>query len=415
MKAEIIAVGTELLLGQVVNTNATFLSEQLAGLGIDVYYQTVVGDNRGRIEELLVLADQRSDLIVLCGGLGPTEDDLTKEVVANHVGKSLVQDPEGYALLLEFFKKVNRPMTDNNLQQALTIEDSITLQNPNGLAVGSLYQGDHSTYLLLPGPPSELKPMFRQSAVPQLEKVFPATEKLYSTVLRFYGIGESQLVTDLADLIDEQTNPTIAPYAKENEVTLRITVKTADESKGARLLKETEEKIIARVGEFFYGYGDENSLAEVVVDLLRSTGKTVTAAESLTAGLFQSTLGGVPGVSEVFPGGMVTYSPQAKVTTLGVKKETIEKHGMVSEACAKEMAQGILALEQTDFALSFTGVAGPDELEGQPAGTVWIGLAKKDGSVEARCYQFNRNRAYVQKSAVMRGLDTIRRALLAEK
>ncbi|KAF1295202.1 competence/damage-inducible protein A [Enterococcus sp. JM4C] len=415
MKAEIIAVGTELLLGQVVNTNATFISEQLAGLGLDVYYQTVVGDNRARIEELLVLADTRSDLVVLCGGLGPTEDDLTKEVVAAHVGKPLVQDPQGYAVLLEFFKKSNRAMTENNLQQALTIEGSITLQNPNGLAVGSLYQGDKSTYLLLPGPPSELKPMFRQCAIPELAKVFPADEKLYSTVLRFYGIGESQLVTDLAELIETQTNPTIAPYAKENEVTLRITVKTADEAEAERLLKVTEEKIMARVGEFFYGYGDDNSLAAVVVDLLRQADQTVTAAESLTAGLFQSTLGGIPGVSEVFPGGMVTYSPQSKVAVLGVKEETIAKHGVVSEACAKEMAQAVLELEQTDFAVSFTGVAGPDALEGQAAGTVWIGLAKKDGTVEANCYQFNRNRAYVQKSAVMKGLDLIRRAILSEK
>lgn len=415
MKAEIIAVGTELLLGQVVNTNATFLSEQLADLGMEVYYQTVVGDNRNRLEELLNLADKRSDLIVLCGGLGPTEDDLTKEVVARHVGKSLVQDPKGYQILLHFFENSQRVMTENNLQQALTIQDSITLQNPNGLAVGSLYQGEKSTYLLLPGPPSELKPMFRQNAVPELQKVFPTEEKLYSTVLRFYGIGESQLVTDLADLIDGQTNPTIAPYAKENEVTLRITVKTGDENEAEKLLKELEQKILQRVGEFFYGYGDDNSLAKVVVDLLRAHGKTVTAAESLTAGMFQSTLGSISGVSEVFPGGLVTYSPKLKIALLGVKEETIEKYGVVSEECAKEMAVNSLALGQSDFALSFTGVAGPDELEGQAAGTVWIGLAKRDGQVEARCYHFNRNRQYVQQSAVMKGLDLIRRAILTEK
>lgn len=412
MKAEIIAVGTELLLGQVVNTNATFLSEGLAGLGIDVYYHSVVGDNPARLEEVLTTADKRSDLIVLCGGLGPTDDDLTKQVTAAHVKQELVRDEAGYQNLLTFFKKRQRPMTENNLLQTLVFKEGIALQNAAGLAVGIFYtseKGKH--YLLLPGPPNELKPMFYQEVVPLLTTRFQKEKQLISRVLRFYGIGESQLVTDLADLIQHQTNPTIAPYAKPNEVTIRLTVKTMDEKDGLQQLDELEAVIQKRVGTYFYGYGEENSLEETVVHLLKVKGQTLTAAESLTAGLFQATIGDISGVSEVFPGGFVTYSETTKANFLGIDSVFLEKVGTVSQECVEAMAIQARKLAATDYAVAFSGVAGPNELEGYPAGTTWIALASEEG-VKSQLYHFSRDRSYIRHSAVMAGLDLVRRALL---
>lgn len=415
MKAEIIAVGTELLLGQVVNTNATFLSEELAALGIDVYYHTVVGDNPIRLETLVDEATKRSDLIVLCGGLGPTDDDLTKDIVAKYLNCPLVQDEQALAKLHTFFERSKRNMTENNLRQTLMIEGGYSVQNPTGLAVGSLITKNQTTYLLLPGPPSEMKPMFAENARPLLEQLFPQKDKLYSVVLRFYGIGESQLVTELAELIQTQTNPTIAPYAKTNEVTLRLTAKAETKTAADKLLVEMEKEVMDKVGTYFYGYGDTNSLEKVTVEALKLKGKTITAAESLTAGLFQSTLGNVSGVSEVFKGGFVTYSLETKVEFLGIPFELLKETGTVSERCAIEMADKARKLADTDFAVSFTGVAGPDELEGQAAGTVWIGLAEKGQETYAERYFFNRDRSYIRQSAVMKGLDIVRRAIIKEK
>lgn len=413
MQAEIIAVGTELLLGQIVNTNATFLAQELANLGIDVYYQSVVGDNRERLRAQLQLADQRSDLIVLCGGLGPTEDDLTKQIVAEHVGETLIQDPLGYQKLLDYEKAQNQKLTQNNFLQTLILTNSQALQNPTGLAVGIFYttKDSQKSYLLLPGPPKELKPMFRQVARPILKQQFPEANQLYSRVLRFYGIGESRLVTDLADLIATQENPTLAPYAKENEVTLRLTVKTTDESLAKTLLDELEHKIQARVGDYFYGYGEENTLVKVVVELLKAKGQRVTAAESLTAGAFQRSLGELPGVSSVFPGGFVTYSAQTKIDFLQIDPSLIAEHGTVSQACVEAMASQSLKLAKTDYALAFTGVAGPDELEGQAVGSFWIGLATKD-EVTSQFYRVAGQREKIQSRAVMAGFDLLRKELM---
>ncbi len=411
MRAEIIAVGTEILLGQINNTNTTFLAEELAGLGIEVYYQSVVGDNPQRLEEALQLADQRSDLVVLCGGLGPTEDDLTKQVTAKHLGQELVTDKRGYQNLLAFFKKRDRPMTENNRLQALVFKDGESLQNSTGLAIGIFYQSPAGiSYLLLPGPPNELKPMFFNEAIPLLQRHFHQDEYLISRVLRFYGIGESELVTKLTDLINGQTNPTLASYAKPNEVTLRLTVSTIDKSQGEQKLDQLEKEILTRVGDYFYGYGENNSLAQVVVDLLKKNQQTVSAAESLTAGSFQATLGSISGVSEVYPGGFVTYSKKTKEQFLELDSEMLKKYGTVSKECAEEMALQTKKLAHSDFALSFTGVAGPDSLEGQSAGTVWIGLASKEG-VQSYLYHFAHDRDYVRNSAVMAGLNLLRKKL----
>lgn len=414
MKAEIIAVGTEILLGQIVNTNATFIARELANLGIEVYHQSVVGDNGGRLEESLKIAEKRSDLVVLCGGLGPTPDDLTKQVTAKHVGETLVQDPAGKQKLLAFFEKRKSPMTENNLLQSLVFTNGRALKNPTGLAVGIFYSDSvtQTNYLLLPGPPKELKPMFQQEVIPLLQEVFPQNEKLYSRVLRFYGMGESRLVTELADLIEEQINPTIASYAKPNEVTLRLTVKSAKEQVGQVLLDQLEQKILARIGSFFYGYGEENSLAKVVVDLLKEKGQRITAAESLTAGHFQGALGEIPGVSSVFPGGFVTYSAQTKSDFLQIPMPLLERYGTVSQECVEAMAQQSLKLAQTDYSVAFTGVAGPNPLEGQEVGTVWIALATKNQGVYSQRYQFVSNREGIQRSAVMAGFGMLHQALI---
>lgn len=413
MRAEIIAVGTEILLGQIVNTNATFLSQELANLGIEVYYQSVVGDNRDRLKGQLEIAEKRSDLIVLCGGLGPTEDDLTKQVVAEHVGETLIQDPLGYEKLMAYGKKQNQTLTENNFLQTLVLTNSQALQNPTGLAVGIFYTSKESqtTYLLLPGPPKELQPMMVQSVRPILKQVYQETSQLYSRVLRFYGIGESRLVTELADLISTQVNPTIAPYAKENEVTLRLTVKTTSEDLAGPLLDALETKIQTRVGNYFYGYGEDNSLVQVVVALLKSKGQRVTAAESLTAGAFQRSLGELSGVSSVFPGGFVTYSAQTKINFLQIDRTLIEEYGTVSQECVEAMATQSRKLAQTDYALAFTGVAGPDELEGQAVGSFWIGLATNEG-VSSHFYQVAGNREKIQNRAVMAGFDLLRRELI---
>ncbi len=334
MKAEIIAVGTEILTGQIVNTNAQFLSEKLASLGIDVYYHVAVGDNEGRLFSTIETASKRSDLVILCGGLGPTEDDLTKQTLAKFLGKELVFDPTALAKLDTFF--ASRPdyvRTPNNERQAQLIAGSIPLQNRTGLAVGGLIEVDGVTYVVLPGPPSELKPMVNEQLVPHLT----TGEQLFSRVLRFFGIGESQLVTILADIIEEQSDPTVAPYAKTGEVTLRLSTKAKDQASADAKLDVLEKEILSRhtldhqpLQELFYGYGDDNSMAKVAFDLLKRTGKTITAAESLTAGLFQATLADFSGASSIFAGGFVTYSLEEKSKMLSIPAQELEQHGVVS-------------------------------------------------------------------------------------
>ncbi|TFJ38952.1 competence/damage-inducible protein A [Carnobacterium divergens] len=413
MKAEIIAVGTELLLGQIVNTNAAFLSQELAALGINVYHHVVVGDNAKRLEAVLEQAEKRSDLIILTGGLGPTKDDMTKQTVAAHLKKKLVIDQNALEKINVFHQASNRPMTENNRLQALVIEGSTVLANKTGLAAGMFLKKDTVNYLLLPGPPNELKPMFLNEAKPLLQKENPTESLMVSRVLRFYGIGESRLVTVLDDLIEEQTNPTLAPYAGDYEVTLRITANGDSQSCCKLLLDNLEEKIQLRVGEYFYGYGDTTRLAEVVVDLLKERKITITAAESLTGGGFQSMLASIPGASDIFNGGVVAYQNEIKEQLLGVSAKTLNEKGAVSKECANEMAEGVQKLMKTKMALSFTGVAGPAMLENQPVGTVWIALAQENQPTIAICHHFARDRNGNREQAILAGFDFIRRVVLS--
>ena len=418
MKAEIIAVGTEILTGQIVNTNAQFLSEKLAEIGVDVYFQTAVGDNETRLISLLEIAQKRSNLVILTGGLGPTEDDLTKQTLAQFLGRHLTFDAQAQAKLDDFF--AHRPdyaRTPNNERQAQIVEGSIPLPNETGLAVGGMIEVDGVTYVVLPGPPSELKPMVLNELLPRLT----TGAKLYSRVLRFFGIGESQLVTILSDLIEEQTDPTIAPYAKTGEVTLRLSTKATSQDEAQKALDNLEEKILARqtfegvaLKDICYGYGEEASLASVVVEELKKKKQTITAAESLTAGFFQATLANFSGASTIFKGGFVTYSLEEKAKMLDIPKVELEEYGVVSAFAAEKMAEQARLKTQSDFGISLTGVAGPDSLEGHPAGTVFIGLSQASGTEVIQVNIAGRSRADVRKIAVMHAFNLVRKALLSD-
>ncbi|MGT2930087.1 competence/damage-inducible protein A [Streptococcus dentasini] len=417
MKAEIIAVGTEILTGQIVNTNAQFLSEKFAELGIDVYFQTAVGDNEERLLSVIDLASQRSDMVVLCGGLGPTEDDLTKQTLAKFLKRDLIFDETAKQKINTFFAA--RPavlQTSNNERQAQIIEGSYPLQNRTGLAVGGMLEAEAATYIVLPGPPSELKPMVQEQLIPLLNKDH---QQLFSRVLRFFGIGESQLVTVLDDFIKNQTDPTLAPYAKTGEVTLRLSTKAKTQSEADQKLEALESQLLKAtslenrsLSSYFYGYGDDNSLPKVVFELLRSKGKTITAAESLTAGLFQSTLAEFSGVSSVFNGGFITYSIEEKARMLDLSLSELRTHGVVSAFTAEQMAQGARRQTGADIAVSLTGVAGPDSLEGHPAGTVFIGLSTQQGIISRQLKISGRSRSDVREIAVLHAFNLVRNALL---
>ncbi|HEO6067911.1 TPA: competence/damage-inducible protein A [Streptococcus agalactiae] len=417
MRAEIIAVGTEILTGQIVNTNAQFLSEKMAELGIDIYFQTAVGDNEERLLSLLDIASQRSQLVILCGGLGPTEDDLTKQTLAKFLGKSLTVDLLASRKLDRFFS--SRPQfarTPNNERQAQLVEGSIPLQNLTGLAVGGIVTSKGVQYMVLPGPPSELKPMVMEQVVPILSN---NGTKLYSRVLRFFGIGESQLVTILEDIIKNQTDPTIAPYAKVGEITLRLSTKAENQDEADFKLDSLEKEILAlktldnrKLKDLLYGYGDNNSMARTVLELLKVQNKTITAAESLTAGLFQSQLAEFSGASQVFNGGFTTYSMEAKSQLLGIPKKKLQEYGVVSHFTAEAMAQQARQLLKADFGIGLTGVAGPDELEGYPAGTVFIGIATPEGVSSIKVSIGGKSRSDVRHISTLHAFDLVRRALL---
>ncbi|WP_096156947.1 MULTISPECIES: competence/damage-inducible protein A [Bacillus] len=378
MKAEIIAVGSELLLGQICNTNAQFLSEQLAELGVDVYFHTVVGDNSERLTKAIDHAKTRSNFIIFSGGLGPTKDDLTKETIANSFNKKLVMDEEALLSIEDYFVKTNRLMTENNKKQALVLEGCTVLKNDTGMAPGMALSENGYTYMLLPGPPKELIPMFLNYGREYITSVQGVKERIFSRVLRFFGIGESQLETEIEEIIDSQTNPTIAPLAGDHEVTLRLTAKHHSETEASKLLDDTEKKIQSIVGDFFYGY-DEDTIFSVLFNRIEKSQYTISSAESLTGGLFSEKMTSFTGASSVLEGCIVSYTNEVKQNVLHVSSETLQNCGAVSEECAKEMAEGVKELLNTSIGISFTGVAGPGTMDGKPIGTVYIGIALPSG------------------------------------
>ncbi|QDZ78964.1 competence/damage-inducible protein A [Priestia megaterium] len=402
MNAEIIGVGSELLLGQIANTNAQYLSEKLAELGINVYYHTVVGDNAQRLKEVIATAQTRAELIIFTGGLGPTKDDLTKETIASVLGVELTTNGEALESIEAYFKQSNRVMTPNNKKQAIVLEGSAVLPNDYGMAPGMGLTVDGKHYMLFPGPPKELYPMYESYGQEFLAQKLELKESIESRVLRFFGIGESQLETEIEDLLDAQTNPTIAPLAGDGEVTLRLTAKHADTAEAQRMLDEVEKTISERVGEYLYGY-EATSLHNELVKELTAQGLTIASAESLTGGLFSERLTTVSGAGEAVKGSLVAYHYEIKQNILGVSEHTLNQYGAVSEQCAAEMAQRIQQLCKTDIGIGFTGVAGPSKQEGHPVGTVYIGVAYKGQAPQVYSLQLSGSRQGIRSRTVNYG------------
>ncbi|RIW29287.1 competence/damage-inducible protein A [Bacillus salacetis] len=386
MNAEIIAVGSELLLGQIINSNAKFLSEQLAEVGVNVYFHTVVGDNPDRLKEAIETAESRAQLIVFTGGLGPTKDDLTKETIARHLGTSLEKDEDALLYIKDYFKRAQREMTPNNEKQALVLKGAKVLKNEQGMAPGMFYAQSSINYMLLPGPPSEMIPMYKNYGRPAIERALGRKETIASRVLRFFGIGEAELETELMDLIEAQSNPTVAPLASDGEVTIRLTAKHESRESAEKLLDQSEEEILKRVRPYFYGY-DDTTLMEETSKALKEKNLTIACAESLTGGMFEAQLTSISGAGGILKGGIVCYSPEVKKKLLDVSRNTIAIHGTVSKPCAEELAENVREKFDSDIGISFTGAAGPGPHEGKDEGTIWIGIARKDR--ETKTYLLN--------------------------
>ncbi|MDQ0217004.1 competence/damage-inducible protein A [Peribacillus cavernae] len=411
MDAEIIAVGSELLLGQIVNTNAKFLSQQFAEMGVNVFYHTVVGDNESRLTLALETAESRANLIVFTGGLGPTKDDLTKETISSHLGRKLVSDEEALDSIKAYFSKTGAEMTENNKKQALILEGSEVLPNDHGMAPGMVTTIKGITYMLLPGPPKEMEPMFLSYGFDSIMKKLETHERIESKVLRFFGIGESLLETKIEDLLEKQANPTIAPLAGDGEVTLRITAKDSSREKCEAMIAEVETEIISRVGEYYYG-SNETSLIKELVKELTVRNLTIAGAESLTGGMFQEQLTSIPGAGKIFKGGIVSYTNDTKANLLKISDKTIDEYGVVSGQCAIEMAENVRDLLDADVGISFTGVAGPDEQEGMPVGTVFIGMAFRNQESKAERLNLSGSRAQNRIRSVKYGCHYLLRQLI---
>ncbi|MCL4882325.1 competence/damage-inducible protein A [Streptococcus suis] len=393
MKAELIAVGTEILTGQIVNTNAQFLSEKCAELGIDVYFHTAVGDNENRLLSVLEAARQRSDLVILCGGLGPTEDDLTKQTLATFLGRNLVFDELAMAKLDRFFaSRPGRVRTPNNERHAQIVEGSQALQNPAGLAVGGMIEQDGVTYIVLPGPPSELKAMFSESLLPLLSQ---SQQQLYSRVLRFFGIGESQLVTVLADLIDKQTDPTLAPYAKVGEVTLRLSTKATSQEEANLRLNQLEEEILKRdkLADYFYAYGEDNSLVKMVASCLIEKKQTIAIVEQGTGGLLQAELSLALADQPYFSGGKV-------IGQLGTES------GRLSEE-----ADCIRQELQADLGLAVSVLIKPESTEDNVLAKVYLTLATTSGISKKEIDLGGYSWQYLRQLACLQAWDFVRNTL----
>ncbi len=373
---ELLAVGTELLLGNIVNSDAQELSRELSALGLNVYYHSVVGDNPARLKQAVELAKQRADILITTGGLGPTCDDLTKQVVAEAFGKQLEFREDCAESIRAFFAHSRMPMTENNLQQAWLPEGCTVLNNRWGTAPGCAFRSGNNYVVMLPGPPKECLPMFREEAAPWLLGLSEGV--IRSRTLRIFGMGESRVESLLRDRMNELTNPTLAPYAKEGEVELRITAKASTPEAAEALIAPVEEEVRALLGELVYGV-NVSSLEQVVLNLLKEQGKTLGTAESCTGGLIAKRMTDLPGASSAFMGGIVSYTNEVKVNVLGVSPVLLAEKSAVCAEVAADMARGARTALNCDFAVSATGVAGPDSDDrGNPVGLVYVALADND-------------------------------------
>ena len=409
MKTALLTVGTEILFGQVVNTNAAFLSQQLNNLGYDVMYHYTVGDNPGRLEELIHLAFRDCDLILTTGGLGPTQDDLTKEVIAKAMDDVIVENPQCREVLRGYYEKVGRPMTPNNFKQACMPSRAVVLPNDAGTAPGFALEKDGKMIIAMPGPPREMSRMFELQVKPLLQKKQDSV--IYYRIVRCFGIGESKLETVLLPLIDGQTDPTIATYAKEGECSLRIASKRATEAEAKAAVDEMLQRVEAIVGEYIYSCDDED-LIDVVGRLLLEKKITISCAESCTGGLFAGALTDIPGISAVFEQGYVTYSNAVKEAELGVKAETIARYGVVSPEVAEEMASGLAAKTGADLCVSVTGIAGPDGGTAEkPVGLAYIGIAHQGKVQTFESYYRNVSRKWNRHYTLLRMLFEVYRLI----
>lgn len=378
MNAEILCIGTEVLIGDIVNTNAAYLGKHLSEAGFNVYYHTVCGDNRARMTECMRLALSRSDLVFITGGLGPTYDDMTKEVAAEFFGLPLVEHAEILERLKAYFAARGRVMTDNNRKQALIPEGAHIFENRFGTADGLAVSDGKKTLILMPGPPNEMRPMFENEVLPYLS--VHSDHVLVSSNVHIFGMGESSVESALAELMKTSENPTIAPYIGEGEVRLRVSARAENAEKAGKLIAPVVEKIRETLGNAVYGV-DVPSLESVLAEKLKAAHKTVSFAESCTGGLISKRFTDVPGASEVFGFGFVTYANEAKVKLLGVSPETLEKHGAVSPETAREMAVGAKNVSGADFAVAVTGIAGPTGgTPEKPVGLVYMGVAFDGGA-----------------------------------
>lgn len=406
--AEILCVGTELLLGEVVNTNASYIGRELARLGISVYHTSVVGDNPTRLRKAVSDALESADLLILSGGLGPTYDDLTKETVADVLGLPMVRDENILSEIEEYFASTGRAMPPNNAKQADIPLGALPIPNHTGTAPGIFIEKGEKVVVLLPGPPFELQPMFKEFVFPRLRDM--SDKILISHNVHIMGMGESEVEMHLLDLMKNSTNPTLAPYAKEGEMRLRVGALAKNESEGEKMCAEMIEKIKASpVGKHVYAL-DAEELEKLVVDTLKEKHLTLSVAESCTGGYLGKRITDVSGASAVFAGGFITYTNDAKIKLLGVDPETLEKHSAVSAETAIEMAQGARERLGTDIAVSITGEAGPnpDPTTGQDVGTVFIGVSYNKGSYSVRLsVSHHRDREYIRKVASSRALREI--------
>lgn len=409
MNAEIISIGTEIILGDILNTNTQYLSQELANVGIDVHYHVSVGDNKVRLLEVIKESLKRSDLIITTGGLGPTDDDLTKEVVAKYFEEELVLNVESLRKIKSYYSGQQRTMPKSNEKQAYFCKDSIILDNSCGTAPGNIIERGEKIIIILPGPPNEMKAMFNNYVKPYL--LNKSDEVIYSKTLRIFGIGESTMEELVQDIIINNSNPTIAPYAKELDVILRITAKGKSQEACRDLIKPIEYSIRQRLGIKVYGENND-SLDSVLGKLLCDNNLTISVAESCTGGMVSGKLISYPGISNVFLEGMVTYSNSAKIRRLGVKEATLKDFGAVSKETAKEMAIGVARESGSDISIATTGIAGPGGgTNDKPVGLVYIGVYIK-GDVIVKKFIFNGDRERVRVKATMNALNILREELI---
>ena len=409
MKVAIIAVGTELLFGQTVNTNAVYLSRELNLMGFDVMYHHTVGDNPARLVEMLDVAYKDCDMVITTGGLGPTQDDLTKEMLNDYFGDELVLHEPSMESMKERFEKLGRKMTDNNIKQAYMPSRSHVFKNDQGTAPGCALEKDGKYAICLPGPPREMTAMFESYVRPYLDGKTDGS--MCYRLIRTFGIGESDLETRLMDIIDGQTDPTLATYAKEGECYLRIASKRADMTEAESAVESMLADVKERIGEFIYDC-DNRNLWDVVGEKLMEKDITISSAESCTGGMFAEKLTSVPGISAVFGRSFVTYSNEAKEEILGVKKETLEKHGAVSEETAMEMAKGLRKVSGSRICVSVTGVAGPDGgTPEKPVGLVYIGAVCDDKEVCRKVQMRNISRQWNRNFSMLHMFDVVNRLI----